>query len=162
MPSALPVTHEPTPSRFVDDYLAALLAQASQLISTEFHHVVRKHGFSVSEWRVMASLADGQPISIGQRAQDTVTKQPTLTRLLDRMEARGQVERLPHGSDRRITLVRITATGAQTVRSLIALAREHEERVLAPFGLARADQLKKTLRQIIDLHAGPATNTVAG
>lgn len=110
----------------------------------------------------MASLADGQPISIGQLAQDTVTKQPTLTRLLDRMEARGQVERLPHGSDRRITLVRITATGAQTVRSLIALAREHEERVLAPFGLARADQLKKTLRQIIDLHASSATNTVAG
>ena len=40
-------------------------------------------------------VADGEPISIGQLAQDTVTKQPTLTRLLDRMEARGQVERLP-------------------------------------------------------------------
>ena len=70
MPSALPVTHEPTPSRFVDDYLAALLAQASQLISTEFHHVVRKHGFSVSEWRVMASLADGQPINCWNEAPD--------------------------------------------------------------------------------------------
>ena len=43
----------------------------------------------------MASLAGGAPISIGQLAQVTVTKQPTVTRLLDRMEAREQVERLP-------------------------------------------------------------------
>ena len=139
--------------RFVDDYLPALLAQASQLISSEFHVVARKQGFSVSEWRVMASLAGGVPISIGQLAQVTVTKQPTVTRLLDRMEARGQVERLPHDSDRRITLVRITRKGAKAVEHLMELAREHERRVLEPFGLQRAEELKRTLRSIIELHA---------
>lgn len=146
------VPSELASTRFVDDYLAALLAQASELISSEFHHVVRQHGFSVSEWRVMASLADGKPISIGQLAQVTVTKQPTITRLLDRMEAKKQVERLPHDSDRRVTLVRITKDGAKTVETLVALAKDHEQHVLAPFGLARAEELKKTLRQMIDLH----------
>jgi len=139
--------------RFVDDYLPALLAQASQLISSEFHRVARQHGFSVSEWRVMASLAGGVPISIGQLAQITVTKQPTVTRLLDRMEAREQVERLPHDSDRRVTLVRITRKGAKAVEHLMDLAREHERRVLEPFGLQRAEELKSTLRHIIELHA---------
>lgn len=141
--------------RFVDDYLPALLAQASQLISSEFHGVVRRQGLSVSEWRVMASLAGGVPISIGRLAQVTVTKQPTVTRLLDRMEARGQVERLPHGSDRRVTLVRITRKGAKTVQHLMDLAREHELRVLEPFGLSRAEELKNTLRQMIALHVPP-------
>ena len=56
-----PMSTEPA---FVDDYLAALLAQASQLISAEFHEVVRAHGISVPEWRVLASLAGGEPISI--------------------------------------------------------------------------------------------------
>ena len=141
------------PKRFVDDYLPALLAQASQLISSEFHVVARQHGFSVSEGRVMASLAGGEPISIGQLAQVTVTKQPTVTRLLDRMESKGQVERLPHDSDRRVTLVRITRKGAKTVEHLMELAREHELRVLEPFGLLRAEELKTTLRQMIELHA---------
>ncbi len=141
--------------RFVDHYLPALLAQASQLISEEFHHVVRQEGFSVSEWRVMASLAGGAPISIGRLAQVTVTKQPTVTRLLDRMEARGQVQRLPHDSDRRVTLVRITPKGDKTVKRLMELAREHEARVLEPFGLARAEALKDALRQMIELHARP-------
>lgn len=140
------------PLRFVDDYLAALLAQASHLISSEFHEVVRAHGFSVSEWRVLASLADGEPTSIGTLAQVAVTKQPTLTRLLDRMEEKQQVERLPHESDRRITLVRITPAGRQTVARLIELAKAHERRVLEPFGLKRAEELKATLRRIIALH----------
>jgi len=138
--------------RFVDDYLPALLAQASQLISSEFHVVARQHGFSVSEWRVMASLAGSEPVSIGELAQVTVTKQPTVTRLLDRMEARGQIERLPHESDRRITLVRITRKGTKAVEHLMELAREHELRVLEPFGLRRAEELKNTLRQMIELH----------
>ena len=34
---------------FVDDYLPALLAQASRLISGEFHLVVTAQGFTVSE-----------------------------------------------------------------------------------------------------------------
>ena len=141
--------------RFVDDYLPALLAQASQLISSEFHQVVRSHGLSVSEWRVMASLAGGAPVSIGRLAEVTLTKQSTLTRLLDRMELRGDLERLPHQSDRRITLVGITPAGSRTVGRLMDLAREHEMRVLEPFGLARAEQLKDTLRRMIELHRAP-------
>ena len=140
--------------RFVDDYLAALLAQASHLISTEFHAVVREHGLSVSEWRMLASLAGGEPISIGQLAQVAVMKQPTVTRMLDRMEARKQVERIAHDADRRVTLVRITPAGNRMVERLIALAREHEDRVFEPFGLARAEELKATLRRIIELHRG--------
>jgi len=138
--------------RFVDGYLAALLAQASHLISSEFHEVVRRHGLSVSEWRVLASLAGGQPVRTGRLAELAVLKQPTVTRLLDRMAARGQVERVGSDGDRRVTLVRITAAGSRTVAHLIALAREHEARVLEPFGLERAEALKGTLRGIIESH----------
>ena len=56
---------------FVDDYLPALLAQASHLISGEFHLVVTGNGFSVSEWRVLATLAANEPMSIGRIAQIT-------------------------------------------------------------------------------------------
>lgn len=141
---------------FVDDYLPALLAQASHLISSEFHKVARAHGFSVAEWRVMASLAGGVPMSIGELARVAVMKQPTVTRMLDRLALDGHVERLPHDRDRRITLVRITEPGERMVNKLIMLAQDHERRVLEPFGLASAELLKQTLRRMIDLHAGGA------
>lgn len=143
----------PARNRFSDNYLAALLAQASHLISEEFHAVVRQHGFTVSEWRALATLSDGRDISIGRLAQITLNKQPTLTRLIIRMEKRGQICRLDHDSDGRVTLVRITPAGRRKVAQLIRLARQHERRVLSPFGLARSEQLKTTLRRIIELHA---------
>jgi DNA-binding MarR family transcriptional regulator len=70
---------------FVEDYLPALLAQASKLISAEFHAVVEAEGFSVTEWRILASLTGSPGISTGRLAQISVTKQPTVTRLLVRM-----------------------------------------------------------------------------
>lgn len=140
---------------FVDDYLPALLAQASKLISTEFHAVVQAAGFSITEWRILATLTGKPGISIGGLAQVSVSKQPTVTRLLDRMEAKGYVERFAHDTDRRITMVRITPDGQTIVADLIRRAKEHELRVLQPFGLKRAEALKVTLRRIIELHRMP-------
>ncbi|MEJ7931315.1 MarR family transcriptional regulator [Ramlibacter sp. AN1015] len=137
---------------FVDDYLPALLAQASHLISGEFHQVVTAQGFTPSEWRVLATLAGAEPMSIGTLARLAVLKQPTVTRMLDRMQARGQVRRIGHASDRRITLVAITPAGDRLVSRLIEQAREHERNVLEPFGVQRAAELKATLKQMIELH----------
>ncbi len=141
---------------FVDDYLPALLGQAAQRIQGEFHRVVRAQGFAVSEWRVLATLADGQAISTGRLAQVSLTKGPTATRLLDRMVARGEVERLADPQDRRVTRVRITGQGQRTVSALIHRARQHERQVLSRFGLDQAETLKAMLRQMIGpVDAGP-------
>ena len=136
---------------FFDTYLAALLAQASHRISSEFHRVVRAQGLSVSEWRVLASLAEGHPVSTSRLAKLAIMKTPTTSRLLDRMQARGQITRMVDESDRRVTLVCITPKGQRTVSRLIERAREHEAKVLAPFGLERAEALKTSLRTLIDM-----------
>jgi DNA-binding MarR family transcriptional regulator len=133
---------------FVDDYLPALLGQAAQRIQGEFHRVVREHGFAVSEWRVLATLADGRAVSTGRLAEVSLTKGPTATRLLDRMVARGEVERLADPQDRRVTRVRITGQGQRTVSALIHLARQHERQVLSRFGLDQAETLKAMLREM--------------
>ena len=144
------------PAAFVDDYLPALLAQASHLISGEFHRIVKAKGFTVSDWRVLASLDGAEPMSIGALVRLTTMKQPTLTRVVDRLQAGGHVRRIAHETDRRITLIQITTAGDKLVAGLIEMAKEHERRVLEPFGLSRSNELKKTLKQMIELHAGLA------
>ncbi|CAG9217487.1 MarR family transcriptional regulator [Paraburkholderia tropica] len=145
-----------TDASFVDSYTPALLAQVSQLISGEFHVIVQAAGFEVSDWRVLSTLSDGKPISIGRLAQISVTKQPTVTRLLDRMEAQGYVKRIPSEADRRVTLVRITPRGQKLVSELMVQAKQHEDQVLEPLGKDKAEELKATLRLLIDLHRPPA------
>ncbi len=159
------MSDKPVDGAFVDSYLPALLAQASHLISGEFHRIVARKGLTVSEWRALASLAGAQPMSIGELARIAVMKQPTLTRVLDRMEARGHVRRIADETDRRITRIAITPAGSSQVADLIELANEHERRVLEPFGMGQSLQLKKTLKQMIEMHknlAGEAPDSEAG
>jgi len=137
---------------FVDDYLPALLAQASQLVSCEFHEIVKASGWTVTEWRIMATLAGGRALSTGELSRVSLTKQPTVTRVLHGLQERGEVERIDDASDRRVTLVRMTAAGERAVARLIAQARAHESATLAPFGEALATELKRALRRIIDEH----------
>ncbi|MEH3085703.1 MAG: MarR family transcriptional regulator [Xylophilus ampelinus] len=137
---------------FVENYLPAMMNKASHLISAEFHQVAQAHGFSVTEWRVLACLHDGRGYNIGELSEAALTKQPTLTRLLARMESRGEVLRKDSPEDKRITLVRLTPKGTRVANKLVALAREHEERVLAELGFQSANDLKRALRQLAELH----------
>lgn len=91
-------------------------------------------------------------MSIGELAQVSVTKQPTVTRLLDRMEAQGYVKRIPHETDRRVTMIKITASGQKLTSKLIDQAKAHEAEVLAPLGKQKAELLRATLKTLIELH----------
>jgi DNA-binding MarR family transcriptional regulator len=134
---------------FVANYFPAMMNRASHLIAAEFHRVAQSHGFSVTEWRVMGALAEGKVYSTGELAELTLTKQPTLTRVLARMEARGEVARQDAPGDKRITLARLTPRGAKVAAKLVALAKAHEEQVLAQLGAAPAAELKRALRELI-------------
>jgi DNA-binding MarR family transcriptional regulator len=140
--------------RFVDAYLPALLAQASHLVSAEFHAVARAAGVPVAEWRILATLTGGEPLPVGQLAVTVVAPQPTVTRQLDRMELKGLVQRTAAASDRRLALVRITAKGEALAAELVRQARLHERRVLAPFGAERSTLLKQVLRELIEQRSG--------
>lgn len=140
------------PGRFVDNYLPYLLAQASSRVSREFHREVEAAGLSVTEWRVLASLEGSDGESIGVLSQLTLTKQPTLSKLVLRMEANGIVTRTRVRSDRRQTVVRITREGHRLTETLRARALDHQQRILAPFGPDNAEKLISMLRALLALH----------
>ena len=138
--------------RFVDGYLAYLLAQASQRISAEFHLQVRAAGLSVTEWRVLASLEGSAGETIGTLAVLAITKQPTLSKVVQRMEADGLVERTGVRADRRQTRVCITTKGRNLIAGLCEQALQHQKAVLAPFGEERATLLIEMLEVLMTEH----------
>ena len=143
---------QPSPGRFVDDYLAFLLAQASGRISREFHREVAAAHLSVTEWRVLACLAGSNGESIGALSELALTKQPTLSKVVQRMEADGLVERTAAPADRRQTVVRVTPAGRQLGTALCERALRHQRAVLEPFGQENAALLIDMLQALLALH----------
>lgn len=138
-----------TASVFVDNYLPALLAQASQIISTEFHQVVLKNGLTITEWRVLSTLSGAGVVSVGHLARIATSKQPTVTRVVDKMVLAGYVHRVAHNGDRRVTLVEITPTGKTLISDLIQAAKKHEAGVVERLQPLDVNALKETLRRLI-------------
>jgi len=135
--------------RFVDGYLAYLLARASHLISGEFHEQLAAQRVPVMQWRVLAALWDG-PKSAREVATISLQKQPTVSKLLERMERQGLLARQVDARDRRRIVVSLTAQGRALAGPLIAAARAHERAVLAPFGEGNASALLRMLQRLID------------
>lgn len=134
---------------FVDGYLSYLLARASQRMSSEFHRVVESQGLSLMEWRVMASLSGKDTLSINALSDIVLAKQPTVTKLIGRMQEAGWVRRVDGTHDRRLSMVSLTPKGVRKVTPLLTLAQEHEAQVLAGLGPQDIERLKQTLAHLI-------------
>lgn len=140
-----------TQPRFVDDYLGYLLGQANHALFKDFEAAVRAAGLSSLEWRVLATLSGQQPMPVGQLAQEVLSQQPTLTKLLQRLSAQTWVRLGDDPSDQRRTLVQITPAGQRKIAPLIRQARAHEGQVLQHLSAADMARLKDQLRQLAQM-----------
>jgi len=134
--------------RFVDDYLGHLLSQANHALYKEFDARVRAAGLSSIEWRVLATLHDGEPLTVSQLAQEVLSKQPTVTKLVQRMAEQGWVVLQADAKDQRRTLVAATAAGRRLVKPLVQQAREHEARMLSALASTEKAALRKLLGKL--------------
>ena len=134
---------------FVDSYLPYLLARASFSISSEFHAQVEAAGFTVSEWRILASLSGVKQRTVGELADIVLAKQPTVTKMVLRMASEELVRRTPCTQDKRQAWVSITPKGQKMVMPLLKKAALHEKKVLATLGASQSHSLKSILQNLI-------------
>ncbi|WBX99997.1 MarR family transcriptional regulator [Ramlibacter tataouinensis] len=133
-------------ARFVDNYLGYLLGQANHALYKDFDAQVRARGLSSIEWRVLATLHDGDPLTVSQLAHEVLSKQPTVTKLVQRMAEQGWLALQSDPADQRRTLVSATVAGRRLVRPLVEQAKAHEARLLRALGATE----KKALRQLLE------------
>ena len=134
---------------FVDSYLPYLLARASFSISSEFHAQVEAAGFTVSEWRILASLSGVKQRTVGELADIVLAKQPTVTKMVLRMADQGLVMRTACNQDKRQAWVSLTPQGKKTVRPLLKKAAVHEKQVLESLGHTQSRALKFILQKLV-------------
>jgi MarR family transcriptional regulator, organic hydroperoxide resistance regulator len=133
---------------FVDSYLPYLLARASFSISSEFHAQVEAAGFTVSEWRILASLSGVKQRTVGELADIVLAKQPTVTKMVLRMADQGLVMRTACTQDKRQAWVSLTVKGKKRVTPLLKKAALHEKIVLSSLGEPQSQALKSILQTL--------------
>jgi MarR family 2-MHQ and catechol resistance regulon transcriptional repressor len=77
---------------------------------------IRSLGLTSPQFDVIATLGDTQGMPCRELSEKTLVTKGTLTGVLDRLEARGEIERVPSKDDRRSTIVRLTPKGERLFR----------------------------------------------
>jgi len=123
------------------------------------HHLDRarrqafaEHDIESWEFDVLAALRRaGAPyeLSPGRLLKETLVTSGTMTNRVDRLAARGLVERLPDPRDRRGVLVRLTPSGRATVDGALEGLLRRERDLLTGLDAADQKRLAGLLRDLV-------------
>ncbi|GAB4549601.1 MAG: hypothetical protein Tsb0013_10970 [Phycisphaerales bacterium] len=101
----------------VEVYLSLL--RTTEELSVEFDELFKEHGLSQTQYNAMRILrGHGTPIPSGLVARQMVTREPDITRLLERLVKQGYVRRKRSEDDRRVMLAALTQSGLDVLNEL--------------------------------------------
>jgi DNA-binding MarR family transcriptional regulator len=108
------------------------LLRTSNVVRRRLSRLIEREDVTLQQYNVLRILrgAGTNGASCGEIAERMVNRDPDLTRLLDRLESRGLVERSRDARDRRVVMATITDAGKEALKSLdVPVARVHRERL---------------------------------
>jgi DNA-binding MarR family transcriptional regulator len=124
------------------------LQRTTEALLHELEAGLKPAGLSPSQYNVLRILrgAGAEGLACGDIAARMVARHPDITRLLDRLEARGLVRRARDRADRWVMTVRITAEGLHCLQALDAPVAELLRRQLGHLGERRLRTLSELLQ----------------
>jgi DNA-binding MarR family transcriptional regulator len=134
----------------VEETTSWLLNYAGRLAVRQFAARLQAYSITPPQWGVLVRLVeqDGQSLSeIGARA---LFDGPTMTGIVDRLEASGLVERHRDSSDRRVINVYLSERGREIMRSLPPIGEDTDKELLSGAGSKDVVCFRAALRKVIE------------
>jgi DNA-binding MarR family transcriptional regulator len=122
------------------------LLRTSDALQASVEARLREFGLTGTQYNALRILRGAEPegLPCSEIGERMITRDPDITRLLNRLEKRGLVARARAKGDRRVIYGKITATGLKLLREMDAPIEQHGREMLKHVG-------QEKLRELIDL-----------
>lgn len=139
-PERKPRSGRPEEAAFLD------LLRTTDMLSRRLAQVLKTGELSATQYNVLRILR-GAPegLTCGEIANRMITRDPDITRLLDRLEKRGLISRCRETRDRRLVQAQITPEGLALLARLDRPVQEAHRRQLGHLGRQRLRALAELL-----------------
>lgn len=142
------------PFRSLQEEVILSMNRTADQLAGPVSEVLRQANLSLSQYNVLRILrgAGEEALACGEIAERMIRRDPDLTRLLDKLEARGLVTRSRGTSDRRVVRATIAPEGLRLLESLDEIVDQTTRKTLRHMP---ADRLK-LLSELLDEARTPA------
>ena len=106
-------------------------------------------GLTDAQWVPLLKLKLGGAMPVAELARGCEVDAGAMTRMLDRLEAKGLVRRVRSTSDRRVVTIELTAEGRQAASGIPAVLCDVQNALLADVSRDEWQALAATLRKML-------------
>ena len=126
------------------------LLKAREAAMARFRPMLRRHGLTEQQWRVIRALADYRKIDAGELAQRSFLLAPSLTRILQYLEGRNIVKRSSDRNDQRRSTLVLSAKGQRLFAAVAPDSEALYAQIEQDFGEHKLEELYVLLADFTD------------
>jgi DNA-binding MarR family transcriptional regulator len=138
----------PFTSREEEAYLSLL--RTADALQAQVEARLKEFGLTATQYNALRILRGAGPEGLPCReiGERMITRDPDITRLLNRLEDRGLVERTRARHDRRVIYGKITGAGLKLLREMDGPIEKHSREMLRHLGGEKLKQLIELLQLV--------------
>lgn len=120
------------------------------LMRREIETRMAQHGLTDAQWKPLWLVKVGRATTANELARETCIDAGAITRMLDRLEAKGLIERVRSEADRRVVHLRLTEAGDAAVAGVPQVLASVNNDFLRGFSEREWLQLRKLIERMTE------------
>lgn len=133
---------------WLHDFLPYIIYRLSSKMRQDIKKQINRHGLDNTNWRILTVLDSEGSCSITELTNITLMQQPTVSRVIDRLEIQGLLKRSTFSSDSRRQNISLSKKGKEIIGQIIPKAFDKEDGALVDFSSLEIRTLKSYLKRI--------------
>lgn len=130
----------------LEDCLAYFANKEMKILTSELEQRILPYGLTRVQWMALYYIHTNDKISQKRLADLMGSKQPTIAKLLDRMEDSDLIERIHQ--DKRTNFLCLTEKGKQLNQDILPVAEQFKNDAVAGISLEYLDIFEKVMKQM--------------
>ncbi len=130
--------------------LPMILNRALDGVMPAYRQLFAQYDLTEQQWRILRALWEVEDLRAAELAEQTLLPKPSLVGILDRLEARGLVERRRSNKDRRAVSIASTAKGRTLAKEVLPQAQAIHDFIRAVLPEEDWDALEHALNTLAD------------
>ena len=139
--------HLPAP---LQDALFVAILKTADRLAQQAEQLIKPYGLTGTQYNVLRILRGAEPHGLPCRVigDRMISRDPDMTRLLDRLQKHGYITRERQTDDRRVIKTRITPEGLKQLKKLDQPVHDLHQRQFAHMSSARVRQFQELLEEV--------------
>lgn len=133
----------------LDDCIAFVTCKGAKDLADCLEKRLNHYNITRSQWIALYYIKNNNMITQKQLADKMSLKEPSVVRLLDKMELYGWVNRISSNDDKRMKFLVLTDNGKEIETAMLDVAEKFKSDVLYGISLKDLDVFKSTLNKML-------------